>query len=315
MSPLEQPINFQALALGRHLTIEYYDCNTKVLADVAGMEKLFVDAAVKSGATVLESSFHEFQPQGVSGIVVICESHFAVHAWPEHDYAAVDIFTCGDQIDFELAANALRNALGSRSMVISNVLSRGLIGQNGHLLHEEPNQSVSECSLSWRKRYESVDAWGMLASVDVYDCPDALLNENTVRSIAGNLCEKLNAAKCCSLCNVMFHAPECETGYNGQPYLCNEFGGFMYIPPEKRNKNERWGYHGLDLATPQELGAKISEQVDFLVDNPEISGYCYTQLTDVEQEQNGIYNYDRSEKFPVDIVRKIFSRKPEWSKY
>jgi len=208
MSPLEQPINFQALALGRHLTIEYYDCNTKVLADVAGMEKLFVDAAVKSGATVLESSFHEFQPQGVSGIVVICESHFAVHAWPEHDYAAVDIFTCGDQIDFELAANALRNALGSRSMVISNVLSRGLIGQNGHLLHEEPNQSVSECSLSWRKRYESVDAWGMLASVDVYDCPDALLNENTVRNIAGNLCEKLNAAKCCSLCNVMFHAPE-----------------------------------------------------------------------------------------------------------
>ncbi|MBR2344304.1 MAG: beta-glucuronidase [Lentisphaeria bacterium] len=114
---------------------------------------------------------------------------------------------------------------------------------------------------------------------------------------------------------VMFHAPECETGYNGQPYLCNEFGGFMYIPPEKRNENERWGYHGLDLATPQELGAKISEQVDFLVDDPEISGYCYTQLTDVEQEQNGIYNYDRSEKFPADIVRKIFSRKPEWSKY
>ena len=168
MSVLEQPITFQALALGRQLTIEYYDCNAHTLADVEVMKSIFLEAAEISGATVLESSFHDFHPQGVSGIVVICESHFAVHAWPEHDYAAVDIFTCGDQIDFQLAASSLRDALGSRSMVISNVLSRGLIAQNGHLLHEEPNQTVSECSLSWRKRYQSVDAWGMLASVDVY---------------------------------------------------------------------------------------------------------------------------------------------------
>ncbi len=114
---------------------------------------------------------------------------------------------------------------------------------------------------------------------------------------------------------VMYHAPECETGYCGQPYLCNEFGGFMYIPQEKRDDADRWGYHGLDLNSPEELCKKIAEQVDFLLETPEIGGYCYTQLTDVEQEQNGIYNYDRSEKFPLEMVRKIFSRKPEWSKY
>ena len=118
MSPLEQPINFSALALGRHLTIEYYDCDARILADVSAMKNIFVEAAQISGATVLESSFHAFQPQGVSGIVVICESHFAVHAWPEHDYAAVDIFTCGDQIDFDLAAETLRKMLRSRSMTI-----------------------------------------------------------------------------------------------------------------------------------------------------------------------------------------------------
>lgn len=212
MPSLEQPITFQTLALGRHLTIEYYDCNAGVLADTALMEKLFVDAAVKSGATVLESSFHAFEPQGVSGIVVICESHFAVHAWPEHDYAAVDIFTCGDQIDFELAAATLRDSLQSRSMVISNTMSRGLIGQNGHLLHEEPNQTVSNCSLSWRKRYESADAWGMLGSIDVYNCPENILNENTIRTIAGELCEKLNASECCSSCSVKFHDPERGSG-------------------------------------------------------------------------------------------------------
>jgi S-adenosylmethionine decarboxylase len=58
----EQPITFQALALGRHLTIEYYDCNAHTLADVKGMEKIFTEAAEISGATVLESSFHAFQP-------------------------------------------------------------------------------------------------------------------------------------------------------------------------------------------------------------------------------------------------------------
>ena len=167
MSPLEQPITFQALALGRHLTIEYYDCNAHTLADVKGMENIFLEAAQRSGATVLESSFHAFQPQGVSGIVVICESHFAVHAWPEHDYAAVDIFTCGDQIDFELAAAILRERLSSRSMVISHTLSRGLIGQNGAVLHEKPTENTAGGTLSWQQRYQSADAWGMLASIDV----------------------------------------------------------------------------------------------------------------------------------------------------
>lgn len=114
---------------------------------------------------------------------------------------------------------------------------------------------------------------------------------------------------------VMIHAPSVETGYCGQPYLCNEFGGFKYIAPDRRNREPSWGYHGLDLQTPEELAAKIAEQVQWLIDAPEIGGYCYTQLTDVEQEQNGIYNYDRSEKFPVEIVRKIFAAKPQWSKY
>ena len=113
----------------------------------------------------------------------------------------------------------------------------------------------------------------------------------------------------------MLHAPSVETGYCGQPYLCNEVGGFKYVSPEKRNENGSWGYHGLDLQTPEELAEKISEQVNWLISAPEIGGYCYTQLTDVEQDQNGIYNYDRSEKFPVEVIRKIFSKKPQWSKY
>ena len=213
MSPNEQPISFQALALGRHLTIEYYDCNAQVLADVRRMEELFVEAANISGATVLESSFHAFQPQGVSGIVVICESHFAVHAWPEHDYAAVDIFTCGDQIDFEKAANTLREFLGSRSMVISHALSRGLIGQNGAVLREKDTSDTTEGTMSWRQRYESADAWGMLASIDVYDCPEEMLTSGNVCAVTGELAKQLHAAPCSGgNCCVNFHDPELGDG-------------------------------------------------------------------------------------------------------
>ncbi|MBE6370165.1 MAG: adenosylmethionine decarboxylase [Lentisphaerae bacterium] len=204
-----QPINFRALALGRHLTIEYYDCDAGILADTCLMEQIFVEAANASGATVLESSFHPFQPQGVSGIVVICESHFAVHAWPEHDYAAVDIFTCGDQIDFNLAATVLRDKLQSRSMVISNVLSRGVMGQDGTVMRETPASDLSnENTLSWQDRYQSADAWGMLASVDVYNCPVEMLTEKSIDMVLQQLCGKLNADCCCASCCAKFSDPE-----------------------------------------------------------------------------------------------------------
>lgn len=114
---------------------------------------------------------------------------------------------------------------------------------------------------------------------------------------------------------VMVQAPEYESGYCGQPYLCNEFGGFKYIPPDRRGEASGWGYHDLELNTVEELTAKIEEQVNWLIDAPEIAGYCYTQLTDVEQEQNGIYNYDRTEKFSPEQMRRIFGRKPKWSRF
>jgi S-adenosylmethionine decarboxylase proenzyme len=66
-----------------------------VLNDVAGLETGFRHCAQQGGATLISSHFHHFTPQGVSGVVVIAESHLTVHTWPEHGYAAVDVFTCG----------------------------------------------------------------------------------------------------------------------------------------------------------------------------------------------------------------------------
>ncbi|MCL1852683.1 MAG: adenosylmethionine decarboxylase [Peptococcaceae bacterium] len=85
--------------LGRHVLAEIYDCNVDILNDINTVEKIMVNAALEAGAEIREVVFHKFSPQGVSGVVVISESHLAIHTWPELGYAAVDVFTCGDKVD------------------------------------------------------------------------------------------------------------------------------------------------------------------------------------------------------------------------
>jgi len=98
-------------ALGRHILVELYGCNPELLNDVVYIEKSMEEAARKANATLINSTFHHFSPFGVSGVVVIEESHFAIHAWPEYQFASVDLFTCGDSVDPWLAFDYLREAL------------------------------------------------------------------------------------------------------------------------------------------------------------------------------------------------------------
>ncbi len=83
-------------ALGNHILVEFMNCDPHIMNDVAAIERDMVDAAKKAEATVINSTFHHFSPYGVSGVVVIQESHLAIHTWPEYGYAAVDVFTCGE---------------------------------------------------------------------------------------------------------------------------------------------------------------------------------------------------------------------------
>ena len=85
--------------LGRHILIEFYNCNEEILKNPTLIEKHMNEAAEIAKATIVQSVFHHFNPYGVSGAVIISESHLAIHTWPEYGYAAVDVFTCGDKID------------------------------------------------------------------------------------------------------------------------------------------------------------------------------------------------------------------------
>jgi len=87
--------------LGRQLILELYDCPPGLMDNIPAIETILLDVVKKSGATFVDKSFHHFSPQGVSGVVVIAESHLAIHTWPEHGYAALDVFTCDASIDYD----------------------------------------------------------------------------------------------------------------------------------------------------------------------------------------------------------------------
>lgn len=102
------------VALGNHILVEFMNCDPHIMNDVATIERDMVDAARKAGATVINSTFHHFSPWGVSGVVVIQESHLAIHTWPEYGYAAVDLFTCGE-MDAWISFDHLKECFGSKS--------------------------------------------------------------------------------------------------------------------------------------------------------------------------------------------------------
>jgi S-adenosylmethionine decarboxylase len=113
-------------ALGRHILVELYDCDKEALNDLELIRDVMVKAAIDCGAVVLGESFHRFSPQGVSGVVVIAESHLSIHTWPEFGYAAVDVFTCGTTVNPEIAAEVLIDKLGSKNHSLMEI-PRGVL--------------------------------------------------------------------------------------------------------------------------------------------------------------------------------------------
>lgn len=112
-------------ALGRQILVEFYGCNEEVLTDTERIRETMLEGTRRSGATLISDEFHTFSPHGVSGVVVIAESHVTIHTWPEFGYAAIDIFTCGETIDPWAVMRHLEAEFGAES-ISSMELKRGL---------------------------------------------------------------------------------------------------------------------------------------------------------------------------------------------
>ena len=123
-------------ALGRHLLVELHGCHPDSLKKVDVVKDILVGAARACGATIVDVAFHEFNPFGVSGVVVIAESHLSIHTWPEYRYAAVDIFTCGEVIKPERAVAYIASRFRCKGPSVVE-MKRGLIpGAAGKLAHK-----------------------------------------------------------------------------------------------------------------------------------------------------------------------------------
>lgn len=132
-------------ALGTHLLVELRDCNPTILHSLEEVRDALVSAAKEAKATIVDISFHEFNPFGISGMVVIAESHLSIHTWPEYGYAAVDIFTCGDLIKPEVAAAYLIDRFESKSPSFVEI-KRGILSHGDtklpHKFEETELQTV-----------------------------------------------------------------------------------------------------------------------------------------------------------------------------
>ncbi len=123
--------------LGTHVLLELRECDPQLLDDLVYIREQLLNAAATVDAHVIGESFHQFSPQGVTGILSIAESHISIHTWPEHGYAAADIFTCGDQTKPDRAAAYIIAALRCQDPEITQI-RRGLDGANVVDIHSAP---------------------------------------------------------------------------------------------------------------------------------------------------------------------------------
>lgn len=111
--------------VGKHILAEFRDCDKHILDDEAYLIEHITNAAQAANATILDISSHHFEPLGVTTIALLAESHLSIHTWPEHGYAAVDVFTCGDTMDPAKGLEVLKIALKSDNVSIKTI-NRGM---------------------------------------------------------------------------------------------------------------------------------------------------------------------------------------------
>lgn len=128
--------------LGRHILAEFTGCDRRLLDDQNAIETILTEAARRSGATIVSSVFHRYNPHGLSGVIVIAESHISIHTWPEYGYAAVDFFTCGERVDPWLGCRHLKEHLNCAEMHTREMM-RGIPSLEDEIIPHKPAETVT----------------------------------------------------------------------------------------------------------------------------------------------------------------------------
>ena len=105
---------------GDHYLVDFHGCDAEVIASEEPTRRALLTAARDCGATIIEDNFHQFSPQGVSGVILIAESHISIHTWPEHGFAAIDIFSC-KPIEISKVKSYLLEQLKAKDVITSSM--------------------------------------------------------------------------------------------------------------------------------------------------------------------------------------------------
>ncbi|TCI84980.1 adenosylmethionine decarboxylase [Tenacibaculum sp. M341] len=113
-------------SLGYQTTVDFYDCDDTIIDSVTTIENILVKAAEIMNLSIVNTTIHEFSPIGISGVIVIKESHIAIHTWPEHKYVALDFFTCNKSFDLDEGITWIQNQFKSKR-IEKNSSQRGFL--------------------------------------------------------------------------------------------------------------------------------------------------------------------------------------------
>ena len=106
----------QKIKLGIHILLNLFDCDRSLLENVSSVKEFLNDAVIQAGLTKVEENFHQFEPCGVTGVILLAESHICIHTWPELNSAALDIFTCGNEFQARKVADILQLKLSAKNV-------------------------------------------------------------------------------------------------------------------------------------------------------------------------------------------------------
>ncbi len=178
------------LYLARHITIDYHECDNNILLNKELLESTLIKSAKVIWATIISSHFHNFEPQWVSWVVILSESHFTIHTWPEYNYAAIDMFACWD-MQFEKAIDLLSEIFKTVKIKIITDLKRWQITKNTLILLDYTNQKMlTNNNNNWEKSFEENNAWWIQTSVDIYWCnPKLIRNADVIKEYVRRLCK------------------------------------------------------------------------------------------------------------------------------
>ena len=129
-------------SLGQQLIVELYGCDRTLLDDPSRLEQILTESIRRSGGTIIRPCYHQFSPHGVTGVVVIAESHVSIHTWPEFGYCALDVFTCGTQVQTDQIFEYVRSELQAQETSVMEVKRGTLVLPPHEELRHKPMEAI-----------------------------------------------------------------------------------------------------------------------------------------------------------------------------